>query len=113
MRARILAFMFLTATTAAVSGCGSGPSSGPAITVQAARRYQVTHFTPARPIAAHVPTPVSFTIDQPSGRPLTSYRTGSGPHTGVHLIIVRTDLGVLIHRHPPVGAAGEKRGAGP
>jgi hypothetical protein len=52
------------------------------------------------------PARLSFTIEQPSGKPLTSYRTGNGPHTGVHLIIVRSDLGALIHMHPPIGAGG-------
>ena len=49
---------------------------------------------------------LSFTIDQPSGAPLTSYRTGPGPHTGVHLIVVRSDLSAIVHDHPPVGADG-------
>ena len=42
----------------------------------------------------------------PSGSPLTAYRRGPGPHTGVHLIVVRRDLSVLIHRHPPIGRDG-------
>ena len=37
---------------------------------------------------------------------MTSYRTGPGPHTGVHLIIVRSDLGAIVHKHPPIGADG-------
>jgi hypothetical protein len=37
---------------------------------------------------------------------MTKFRTGSGPHTGIHLIIVRDDLGVIIHRHPPIGPGG-------
>ena len=37
---------------------------------------------------------------------MTSYRTGSGPHTGVHLIIVRSDLGAIVHKHPPIRAGG-------
>ena len=49
---------------------------------------------------------ISFTVQQPSGKPLTEYRTGPGPHTGVHLIIVRDDLAYIIHQHPPVGANG-------
>ncbi len=49
---------------------------------------------------------VSFRIEQPSGAPLTQYRTGSGPHTGVHLIIVRSDLGTIVHRHPKPQANG-------
>src|SRR2546430_15366983 len=86
-----------------LAGCGSSGSSQ--LTVGAARTFALAGFAPTR-FPAGKPTRLSFTIDQPSGRPLTSYRTGSGPHTGVHLIIVRTDLGVLIHRHPPVGADG-------
>ena len=86
-----------------LAGCGSSGSSQ--LTVGAARTFALAGFAPSK-FAAGKPTRLSFTIDQPSGRPLTSYRTGSGPHTGVHLIIVRSDLGVLIHRHPPVGAAG-------
>ena len=39
----------------------------------------------------------------PPGAPLTDYKRGAGPHTGVHLIVVRRDLGVIIHRHPPIG----------
>ncbi len=44
---------------------------------------------------------------QPSGAARTRYRTGSGPHTGVHLIIVRSDLGAIIHKHPKPNADGE------
>jgi hypothetical protein len=86
-----------------LAGCGSSGSSQ--LTVGAARTFALAGFAPGK-FAAGKPTRLSFTIDQPSGRPLTSYRIGSGPHTGVHLIIVRSDLGVLIHTHPPVGAAG-------
>jgi len=107
MLARILPFVALGAAAALLSGCGSSSSSGgPAITVQAARTFKVSGFTPAAPIAANVPTKVSFTIDQPNGQPLTAYRHGAGPHNGVHLIIVRRDLSVIIHHHPPVGRDG-------
>ena len=53
-----------------------------------------------------MPTTVAFTVVQPDGSPLTAYRHGAGPHNGIHLIIVRRDLGVIIHRHPPVGPGG-------
>ena len=43
---------------------------------------------------------------QPDGQPLTQYKTGAGPHTGVHLIIVRDDLRYIIHEHPPIGRDG-------
>ena len=49
---------------------------------------------------------VSFTIRQPNGTPLTQFKRGPGPHTGVHLIIVRTDLATIIHRHPPIAPDG-------
>ncbi len=87
----------------ALAGCGS--SSSPQITIGAARTYQLAGFT-AR-FVAHKPERVTFRIEQPSGAPLTRYRTGSGPHTGVHLIIVRSDLGAIIHEHPKPNAAGE------
>jgi hypothetical protein len=49
---------------------------------------------------------VSFRIVQPSGRTLTQFKRGPGPHTGVHLIIVRRDLATIIHRHPPINVNG-------
>src|SRR5438876_10301676 len=88
-----------------LAGCGSsGTSNG--ITVGAARTYQLAGFRPAGPVKPGVPTSVSFRIDQPSGAPLTAYKRGPGPHTGIHLIIVKDDLSTIIHQHPPVGADG-------
>jgi hypothetical protein len=60
-------------------------------------------------VAAGRSVPLTFTVEQPSGQPLTQYRTGVGPHTGVHLIIVRDDLAYIIHEHPPVGPNGQLR----
>ena len=89
---------------ALVAGCSS--SSRPSVpTVAAARTYELSGFRPLN-VARPGPTRLSFTIRQPSGEPLTSYRRGAGPHTGVHVIVVRRDLGVIIHRHPPIGADG-------
>jgi hypothetical protein len=87
------------------AGCG-GSSPPPSITVGAARTYHLAGFRPATPAKAGVPTTVAFTVVQPDGSPLTKYRHGAGPHNGIHLIIVRRDLGVIIHRHPPVSADG-------
>jgi len=99
-RAAILVLLAL-----ALVGCGT--SGGPAqITVGAARTFRLTDFAPAQ-FAAGKPSRLSFTIEQPSGRPLTSYRTGSGPHTGVHVILVRSDLGTIIHNHPKPDADGK------
>jgi len=102
--------LFLTAGACAslivaLSGCGS--SSGPSTpTVAPARTYQLANFQPAGPIHAGEPAQLAFTIRQPSGAPLTDFARGSGPHTGVHVIIVRDDLSTIIHQHPPIGANG-------
>jgi hypothetical protein len=97
---------FLVAPLVLLSGCGSS-GSGPAVpTITAAKTFQLGGFSPTGAVRAGVPTTISFTVDQPSGAPLTTYRTGPGPHTGVHVIIVRRDLSMIIHRHPPIGADG-------
>jgi hypothetical protein len=95
------------ALAAALAGCGSSGGSGlKAPKIGAAKTFQLAAFTPAGPVRAGVPTKLSFHVQQPSGAPLTRYKTGSGPHTGVHLIIVRKDLATIIHRHPPIGPDG-------
>ena len=97
-------------TAAALAGCGgSGGSGGSALTnpvVGAARTFTLAHFAPTGTVQPGKPVTISFTVDQPNGKPLTSYKTGSGPHTGVHLIIVRNDLAYIIHQHPPVQPDG-------
>jgi hypothetical protein len=87
-----------------VAGCSSSGSKQ--ISIQPARTYKLTGFQPAAPVSPGKPTTVAFTIQQPSGSSLTAYRTGAGPHTGVHLIIVSDDLSTIIHRHPPMQAGG-------
>ena len=98
---RLAALAVLLAVVPA--GCGS--SAPPRITIGAAKQYELAGFSPAR-FTARKPVVLSFRIDQPSGAPLTRYRTGAGPHTGVHLIIVRSDLGTVIHHHPKPQAGG-------
>jgi len=100
-RVKFAAFAVLLA--AVVAGCGS--SAAPQITIGAARTYQLAGWSP-QTVTAGKPVDLSFRIDQPSGKPLTRYRTGAGPHTGVHLIIVRSDLGAIIHKHPKPQAGG-------
>jgi hypothetical protein len=98
---RAATFVLLAAS---IAGCGS--SGGPGqITVGAARVFRLADFSPAR-LVADRPQRISFSILQPSGAPLTSYRTGSGPHTGVHVIFVRSDLGAIVHVHPPIRGDG-------
>jgi hypothetical protein len=97
-------FLLACAAVLVLAGCSS--SSGPNVpTIAPARTFALSRFTPTR--TAHPGTVrISFTVKQPSGAPLTSYRRGAGPHTGIHLIVVRRDLGLIIHRHPPIGADG-------
>jgi hypothetical protein len=89
--------------TIAAAGCGS--SSSPQITIGAAQTFKLAGWSPAQ-VKAGMPAVLTFRLDQPSGTPLAQYRTGSGPHTGVHLIIVRSDLGAIIHHHPKPHADG-------
>ena len=96
-------FAPLLLLAALVAGCSS---SSKQITIQPAKTYKLDGFEPAGQISPRKPTTVAFTINQPSGSALTDYRTGAGPHTGVHLIIVSDDLSTIIHHHPPMQAGG-------
>jgi hypothetical protein len=88
-----------------LAGCGS--SSGPKTpTIAPARTFKLVGTEPSAPIAARGPVELAFTVEQPSGQPLTRYRTGAGPHTGVHVIVVKDDLSTIIHRHPPIAVNG-------
>ena len=89
----------------AAAGCGGSSKSG-IPTIGAARTYALTDFQPSAPVAPGKPTRVSFKITEPNGTTLTKFKRGPGPHTGVHLIIVRKDLATIIHRHPPIAPDG-------
>ena len=98
------------ALLAVLSAAGCGGSGGsPTIAVQPARQYRLDTrgLTPA---GSHGFT-FSFRIVQPDGKALTKFRRGAGPHTGVHVIYVRRDLGEIVHHHPPVAANGSVREA--
>jgi len=90
----------------ALAGCGSSGGGLNAPKIGKAKSFALAGFEPAGTVKAGVPTTVSFHITQPSGATLTTFRTGAGPHTGVHLIFVRKDLSLIIHRHPPLQADG-------
>jgi hypothetical protein len=89
-----------------VAGCSSSSSPPAAPTIGAALTYHLAGFRPTRTVRPGKTIDVTFGIDQPSGAALIDYKRGPGPHTGVHLIIVRDDLSVIIHRHPKVGPGG-------
>jgi len=99
--------VLLTAAALVAGGCGSGSSAPEGPTVEPARTYKLQGFEPSGKVEAGKPTTISFTIEKPDGTPLTTYKRGSGPHTGIHMILVRDDLSELIHRHPPIDANGK------
>jgi hypothetical protein len=93
-----------------LAGCGSSANSSITIPkVAAAKIFTLGHFQPAGRITAGHPVTMAFDVQLPDGKPLTQYKTGAGPHTGVHLIIVRDDLAYIIHDHPPIPASGMLR----
>ncbi|HEX3974874.1 MAG TPA: hypothetical protein VHW96_01355 [Solirubrobacteraceae bacterium] len=95
------------ALVALLAGCGSGSGSSiTAPTVAPAQTYSLAGFQPSGTIVPGKPTMMTFDIKQPNGRTLTQYKTGPGPHTGVHLIVVRDDLAYIIHQHPPIPPSG-------
>jgi hypothetical protein len=91
-----------------LAGCG-GASKPSFPTVGAARTFALVDFKPSTSAVAGKPTTVSFVIQQPDGTPLTSFRRGPGPHTGVHVIFVRSDLAAIVHVHPPIASDGTVR----
>jgi hypothetical protein len=96
----------LLATAVLLAGCGGAGSGLTVPQVAPAKVFSLARFQPSTAVRPGRPVTISFTVLQPSGQPLTRYKTGSGPHTGVHLIIVRDDLRYIIHQHPPVTPDG-------
>ena len=102
MRATVAAVLCV----AVLGGCGSSGTGLKGPDIGKAKTFSIAGFSPAGPIEPGRPTTLRFHVEQPSGGALTKFKTGSGPHTGVHLIIVRGDLSTIIHRHPPIGPDG-------
>src|SRR3954468_8618869 len=99
--------LLVAAALVALAGCGDGGGTAAQLPAPPpAKTFSLEGFQPAGAISEGKPTDVSFAIEQPSGKPLTDYAKGNGPHTGVHLMFVRSDLSAIIHHHPPVGADG-------
>jgi hypothetical protein len=106
VKVRLLTLAVLVAALAAGCGSSGGPSTP---TIAPARTFRLADFRPAGAIPQNRPVELSFRIVQPSGATLTRYRRGPGPHTGIHLIIVRDDLADIIHLHPRIEADGVLR----
>jgi hypothetical protein len=89
----------------AAAGCGSGGGVATP-TIPKARTFELAGLKTSGPFEPGKPTTISFFVRQPDGTPLTRYRRGSGPHTGIHLIFVNDDLTSIVHLHPPVSPNG-------
>jgi hypothetical protein len=101
------ALLLILPFAAVLAGCSGGSDSGtPTITIPKAHVYQLVDRSPSSGVRTGKPVTVGFTVQQPSGKPLTKFKTGPGPHTGIHVIIVADDLSTIIHRHPPPNAQG-------
>jgi hypothetical protein len=101
--------LILAGAALLATACSSSSPRPANPTIPAARTFRLEGFRPAQAVTPGRPFELSFRIARPEGRTLTEFRTGAGPHTGVHLIVVRDDLSMLIHRHPPIAADGTVR----
>ena len=87
------------------AACGGGSGSPAPPTVAPAKEYTLDWAGP-QTVAKPGKTTLRLAVRTPDGEILRKFRTGSGPHTGVHVIIIRDDLSSIIHKHPPVPASG-------
>jgi hypothetical protein len=88
-----------------LAGCGGGSGGAPTIAIQPAREFRLTTHTTGTPTAGK-PARITYSIQQPDGSNLTKFKHGAGPHTGVHVIYIRNDLGAIVHHHPHIAANG-------
>jgi hypothetical protein len=88
-----------------LAGCGGGSGGSPTIAVQPAREFRLTTRIVGTPTAGK-PARIAYSIEQPNGSNLTKFKRGAGPHTGVHVIYIRNDLGAIVHHHPHIAADG-------
>ena len=89
-----------------LAGCGGGSSSKQGgITVQPAREYQLDQLRIVRPIVGSRPCSRSGS-SSPTAHRSRRTSTAQGPHTGVHLILIRRDLSTIVHRHPVIKPDG-------
>jgi hypothetical protein len=105
---RLGAVALASISATALAACGS--SSGGAVsepTIGPARTYSLAGFEPGAPVQPGRRTMLSFTIQQPSGKPLTDYRKCCEPHAGVDLIIVRSDDSHVQYDDSDIAADGK------
>ncbi len=100
----------LAALAIALSLTACGSTSGSAVSipkVAPANSYGLAGFEPSVPVVPGRRTLLSFTILQPSGKPLTDYRKCCEPHAGVDLIIVRSDDSHVQYDDSDIAANGK------
>jgi hypothetical protein len=95
----------LGAVAVLAAACGGGGSSPAPPTVAPAREYKLDWQAPTG-VAKPGAVTLKFAVLTPDGTVLTRFRRGAGPHTGVHVIVVRDDLTEIVHKHPPVPPSG-------
>ncbi len=95
----------LTSLALLAAGCGSGGGSPAPPTIAPAKEYKLDWEGPTS-VANPGEVTVHFAVRTPDGKILTRFRKGAGPHTGVHLIIVRDDLSTIVHLHPAIPPSG-------
>lgn len=96
----------LVALAIGAAGCGGGGGSPAPPTIAPAKVYKLDWQEP-QSVAEPGRTTLRFAVRTPDGTVLKRFRTGPGPHTGVHLIIVRDDLSQIVHMHPPIPPSGQ------
>ena len=104
MRAPLTVVLGCIALVAAACGSGGGSPSVPS--VAPAKEYTLDWQAPTG-VAKPGEVTLKFAVLLPDGSVLTKFRRGAGPHTGVHVIVVRDDLTEIVHKHPRVPASGE------
>ena len=95
----------LAALGLVAAACGGGSGSPAPPTVAPAKQYTLDWQGP-QAVAKPGKATLRLAVRTPDGEILTRFRTGAGPHTGVHVIIIHDDLSTIIHKHPPVPASG-------
>lgn len=108
MTGRHAARLLPLALAVLAAACGSSEPDALTVTQQPARPWTLADFSPSS-AAAGVASELGFRIVKPSGDTLTRYRTGSGVHTGVHVIVVDDDLSAITHLHPQIAEDGSVR----
>ena len=94
-----------------LAACGSSSSGNSQPTIQKSLTTHIADLSPTTPVEPGKPVTVTFRIVRPDAAgtqevTMTKFKRGSGPHTGVHMIIVSDDLSTIIHRHPPIVPSG-------